>query len=302
MAIQFDSKAEGSASAGAGLTIPFTAPSGENRVVLAYLGTEGRPVSCTATYGGLAMTEFVHIQSGTGASDAQLWGFYLVNPPVGANNLVFTLNTAAQKTGSILCYTGVDVLNPIGTPVTATQSSGTTPSVAVTSQADWLIVDALTVNNQTMTVGAGQTQRVNLKPGWWTIANSEEAGAGTVTMSWTLGGTAQACLVGVPLIPARLEQGRAISYFFDVWDPEQRVLDEWGARVEPWDILPDRWIAVMGWLLPTSRTYDTFVEDPRLAYIEAAEYDDASGQLAITASRGELSDVILARASQGSNV
>ena len=71
--------------------------------------------------------------------------------------------------------------------------------------------------------------------------------------------------------------------------------------MDPWNVKPDAWLMVAGWGLPTAVAYENFNEDPMLAYIEAVSYDDTRGQVEIATNRGELSEVILARSSLGSN-
>jgi hypothetical protein len=103
-------------------------------------------------------------------------------------------------------YSGVDQTTPVGTAVTA-QSAGvgtTTATVNASSAASELVVDGMiTRQGQTITAGANQTDRGNVTDSAnWVAGISEEAGAGTVTMSWTLGSDNLWAIVAVPLKPA----------------------------------------------------------------------------------------------------
>ena len=57
-------------------------------------------------------------------------------------------------------------------------------------------------------------------------------------------------------------------------------------------------IKVTGIGLPTSKEYSSFVQDPSIAYIEEVTFS-ARGGLRIKTNRGEMTDVLLARAAGG---
>lgn len=96
----------------------------------------------------------------------------------------------------------VDQVTSTGTRATATGAS-TAPSVNVSSTAGELVVDLLCSPDRTATVGAGQTDRVNVNDvGNHRHAASHEAGATTTTMSWTLGSAADWGIQGIAFKPA----------------------------------------------------------------------------------------------------
>ena len=286
---------------GAGaLTKAFTTPSMSGRILIVGVGTIINTPVTSVTYAGEALTLLDFHETGSSSTDRHLYLYYIANPAIGANNLVVG-SIGGGIWVAIACYVGVDVLNPFGTYAEGTVDNGTLLTVDVSSQSDWVVVDVAWFKGQSAPepyAGAGQTERVDASVA--AIGLSEEQGAGTITMSWTMD-QEDAVSIAVPLLPARIIRGRAVSYFFDVWDPQQRILDAAGAPVDPWNVKPDAWLMVAGWGLPTAVAYENFNEDPRLAYIESVSYDDASGQVEITTNRGELSEVILARSSQGSN-
>ncbi len=147
-------------------------------------------------------------------------------------------------------------------------------------------------------VGAGQTQRYNVAPVGRGAGGSEEAGAATVTMSWGLSTADEWSIVAVPLKPAPTETSRAIKYFHDINDPGGRIIDDKGRHVQPWEMKPNNWIRVTGLFLPTSTKYTSFTKDPELAYIEEVSYS-VRGGLRIKTNRGEMTEVLLARAAGG---
>jgi len=108
-------------------------------------------------------------------------------PSDGSNNVVVTQASLDNITSDAASYTGVDQTTPVDTAATATGNS-TAVTVDVSSETDDLVVDVVTWQGGggTITAGASQTDRVNIAPAnGASLAQSEEAGAGTVTMSWT---------------------------------------------------------------------------------------------------------------------
>jgi Tfp pilus assembly protein PilV len=150
-------------------------------VVGVMLADTGATVS-TVTYGGTALTL---IRSTVNGSLAKTWLYRLASPPAGAQTVIVILSAADRKVAGAITVTGSDTATPISNHAGAIGTS-TTPSVTVTSAAGELVVDTATsFEGGTWTAGAGQTE-------WWdrqqnpvSGAGSTEAGAASVTMSWT---------------------------------------------------------------------------------------------------------------------
>jgi len=100
----------------------------------------------------------------------------------------------------------------------------------------------------------------------------------------------------VPLNAAVSGKSRAIEYFYDIYSGV--ILDARGHPVSPWEVKANRWIKVTGVFPPTSTKYDSFGEDPEVAYIESVKVR-RGGDLQIKTSKGDLGEVILARAAGG---
>lgn len=121
-----------------------------------------------------------------------------------------TVTYAATQSRILLSarsYCGVDSGTPIGTPASGTGFDNPI-SRTVTSASGELVVDAVGDRadlGDTLAVGAGQTQRSNFIAdisGVGIMAGSDEAGAGTVTMSWTASPSGQYwAMIGVALKP-----------------------------------------------------------------------------------------------------
>ncbi len=165
-----------------------------------------------ATYNGVSLSQVARKTNGNTVTVTIL---RLVAPATGANNVVFSGNTGSDDLlYAIVSLTGVDQSTPEGTAVNGS-GTGTGPSLAVGSEADGLVIDALAVlmnAGQTITVGADQTERHNatnapdLRGGV-----STEPGAGSVTMSWTISGSATYSHAAVPVKPTGGGGGGATS-------------------------------------------------------------------------------------------
>lgn len=164
----------------------------------------GLDFSSGPTYNGASLSELIN--SVNVAANVRVRVYGLVAPATGTNNVAFTYNAAStgRTVVAIRSFTGVNQSTPLGTLVAATAAGGTR-TVNVASAVDELVVDmGLNRAGGTVTVGAGQTQRVNQASA---VADqvgvsSDEAGAATVTMSWTSTGGDEWVLVGIPLKPA----------------------------------------------------------------------------------------------------
>ncbi len=199
-AIAFDGASGGIATSAASVTYSHTVTSNTNGVL--YVCTMGQQsgspgVVSSVTYNAVALTRIQsQVCNESGAHCKELWR--LKAPATGANNVVITFpGSIGQVVGASSSYTGVDQTNSEGTPVTASDDTGSSTgpiTVNVSSSAGSLVIDCASPYFAAVapTVGAGQTVR-GLKDdtantGTY-LGMSEEAGAATVTMSWTLGAT-----------------------------------------------------------------------------------------------------------------
>ena len=189
-------------------------PSGTNRILIVGIATTNAILhtGSTVTFAGVNL---VGLSAITNTIKAAFW--YLVNPPIATGDIIFTAGSSSA--GDIVIgaatYTGVDGNIPFGSASTATGTS-TTASVAVTSAANELVVDVVAANNASLTVGASQTER------WNTAAtssvrgaHSQEAGAASVTMSWTVGSSVAWATIGAPLKQATTTGGQQFIFVAD---------------------------------------------------------------------------------------
>lgn len=185
------------------LTTPAWTCAGTNRYLCAGMAwadiplTENYSVMRWGGSGGTALTQIGTTLNVTG----DVWRVAaagLIAPATGSNTLYGALSAGPYDfmiTGAT--WTGVHQTTPIGTSASAT-GTGTTPTVNVSSETDGTVTDFCT-GPLTLTKHASQTlinqEDITDEGGF---GNSYEAGAATVTMSWTCG-SGNWGIIGVPI-------------------------------------------------------------------------------------------------------
>lgn len=189
-----------------------TVNSGNARVLIvgASFRRQGTAVVTSVFYGSQPLT-FISGGSSTDMNSkyrAELW--YLVAPNVGMNTITVNFSGALDSAvGGAVSYFGVNQAAPVGTGAGTGGITGP-PTVVVSSATGELVVDCVAVkgnNNNSISVGPGQTQRWNNRTGnnlnTHTIGGgSTEPGAASVTMSWTVVSNEQWAIAAAPLRPA----------------------------------------------------------------------------------------------------
>ena len=142
------------------------------------------------TYAGLALSKLASVNVG-GPPSIRLEWWYLLNPPAGTANVVVTGSDPwqNQSRASAVSYTNVHQVTTHGTHVTAS-GTGATASATATSATGELVMDAVGVRSLEagISVGAGQTSRVDTPAGGYDLGASDEAGAASVDATWTVDG------------------------------------------------------------------------------------------------------------------
>jgi hypothetical protein len=163
----------------------------------------------TVTANGLPLTKVrADLRTNGGASfGTELW--YLANTGIGAYTITVTWAGALSSygVGSATSYFGVDQVTPIDAHA-GIGGTGTTLSTAITTVANHaLITDCAIAQSDPLTVGAGQTSRVNRTTtgtvdavGVSTVSDKMPAGA--ETMDWTQFGGQNWVMTAVALRPA----------------------------------------------------------------------------------------------------
>jgi hypothetical protein len=160
--------------------------SGTNRALLVSVFIPNAETISGVTYGGVAMTKVGGALIPGENQPSEIWK--LSNPASGSNTVTISHSAAAEPLSCAISFTGAEqnTANLTGTVATATGTS-TQPTVNVASAAGEIVVDSVGTSLLTsLTAGAGQTERATLPgAGEFRFGASTEAGAGTVTMSWT---------------------------------------------------------------------------------------------------------------------
>ncbi len=155
---------------------------------------------------GVANEALSVISTATEAANVRTVVYGLKNPTAKTATMRVIVS-AGDSSGTFVAvssYTGVHQTTPLGTPATATGGTGTNPTVTVTAATNDLVVDFMGTKETPLgskTAGAGQTKIWDGYSNQSIGAGSTEAGAASVTMSWT-GTTEEWTMVGVALKPA----------------------------------------------------------------------------------------------------
>jgi len=155
----------------------------------------------------------------------------MAGPDTGsAYTVAVTLASDAYLHAQAISATGVDQTTPFGTPNTATGSSSGPATVDISAATDDLVVDGYSGYPEP-TVGAGQTSRVKdqITSDIW-YGSSTEAGATTVTMSWTLSYSDAWTIGGVAF--KKVQTATADQSSFRFWNDDAAEASMTGAAAE----------------------------------------------------------------------
>lgn len=188
------------------LTWSHTVGMGNSRLLI--VGTahrDGNMSVTSVTYGGTALTS-IGSQNGPGnQNQATLW--YLINPPTGTANISVSLSGSKDVTAGAASFTGVNQTTPLGT-LNSLSGTSTTASVVVSSAAGEVVIDAVAANGDAVSLTAAGGQSVLWNIGTGTAGgnvrggSSNQPGASSVTMSWTLAASKPWAIGAISLKPA----------------------------------------------------------------------------------------------------
>jgi uncharacterized repeat protein (TIGR01451 family) len=210
-------EANGSGAALSGVSVNHTTGTGSNRLMLVGLNfeddnTQAFTISSVRWVVGASTQNLSLVTSASAAVEArsQIWS--LAAPVSGSGQVQVLVNSGTADgdciIAGVMTFSGVDQTTPLGTAANAIGAS-TTATVNVASAAGQLVFDTASADDaRGFTVGAAQTSRWNFSAGGpadgITGAASTEAGAPSVTMSWTLGSSDDWAICAVPIRPAVL--------------------------------------------------------------------------------------------------
>lgn len=285
----------------AGRTMAHITDVGDNRVMLVWIftgGSVGRDVTAL-TYGGVDIfANLLFDEDNNGANDARTHCFYMIAPPAGPANVVYTLAGNCFHACSAQAWTGVNPDDAFGVPVT-NQNLTNLITATVGSAANEVVVDggcvdgggALNVN-----LGAGQTQLAHQDAGVGNdlgYGSSYEVGAAANVMTWGLGGVREWATGAVALRPFIPSASRLYEYEFNVWDPLQRLIGRDGHEVAPNEVRADKWGKLLGFRSPSSKVFASLADSPDAFYISGVTSDGE--MVRITPDENLFADMILKR-------
>ena len=202
LTLTFDATATGNSSSGTSLSWSHTTTTNSDRILIVGVSWRGTGSVSTVTYNAVSMTS---IGSASGPNNTKMEMFRLVSPSTGTNTVqvTFTGSIDGSVGGSYTFYNAHQ--SSFGTFASNTGSAGVSPAtVDVSSASGETVVDCVSWDRSpAMTAGGGQTERwdaddngdADIRGG-----GSTEAGATTVTMSWT-GGSEGWAIGGVSVKP-----------------------------------------------------------------------------------------------------
>ena len=212
MPVAFDAVTGAVADSSSSLSFSHTC-SGDERVLYVAAAMQNINTDVSAlTYGGVSLTIVERREGGIGTFDGAVEIWRLIAPATGANTVSVTFDAVDGIKAMAISWTGADQTTPNGS-FTSNVGNSTTPSVDISSATDEIVFDYTTLTEEsgtgpTFTVGAGQTERVNHSENAYARSGgSTEAGATTVTMSWTSSTSDNWVAAGLSVKPAAAAAG-----------------------------------------------------------------------------------------------
>jgi hypothetical protein len=238
------------------LTFQHTVGNGPNRYLVVGLNAwkvGNAPTVTGVTYAGVAMSRIGRQAAVSEGRAVELWG--LVAPPTGQAHVVVSTVDAAELTAGAHSWFNVDQTTPTGAPVGAQADT-----VTIASTTNEVVVDVFGYYAPTPTIGAGQTR---LWADDMTIdgsAASYEAGAPTVTMSWS-SGTQQPVILAVALKPTAAGgggEGISVAQLATITvtavEPCEGVVIDFGDGSSPVPLSQQPFVTTHAWSSPGVKT------------------------------------------------
>lgn len=215
----FDVASSGTAANTSSVTASLTVSAGcANPILIAAPAWQRNPLgtvsSAVATAGTMT---FLVGRTYDGSSTSRIELYYYVGA-TGAQSVTVTFDASKNSmTLGLRSYCNVNQASAFGTSIAA-NGSATPITQNVTSATGELVIDAVAATGgtgETLTVGAGQTQELNFFQDQTNHiqAASDEAGAGTVTMSWTISTNNYWASLAVPLKPSADRRPASLLWF-----------------------------------------------------------------------------------------
>lgn len=180
-----------------------TVGSSNNRIAIVVAACHNSsPAPSTVTFGGVAMTQLVNYE----ASYRRLGIYYLLNPAEGANTVVVNWGSSLGYPPGVSCVSFSDV-NQVDPFDGESSLSGSTSPInkTISSNVDYLVMDAIAGISGGLACDVGQTQRyLKNTSGEIALGISTKAGAESVTTTWTKTGDIYWAMYSFSLVGASI--------------------------------------------------------------------------------------------------
>ncbi|MFZ2188831.1 MAG: FISUMP domain-containing protein, partial [Candidatus Moraniibacteriota bacterium] len=215
--LTYDNSSTGNAGWASSLTFAHTVTTDSAKVDKLLVVAISDRVSVTGvTYGGTSMHS---LGSYSDVVNVRMWYLKDSELPTGANNVVISSSTSGQISAVAATYYNADqTTDTFGTVAGATAQFTGNISINVSSATNDMVMDVVGTADSggysATTPGAGQTAIARvLSNGDNGIATSREAGATTVTMSWSNSTSSpyRQAMMGVSIRAKRIDMGNALT-------------------------------------------------------------------------------------------
>lgn len=171
----------------------FTVDTGSNLCLIGILHNRVAITSPTMTWNGVSMTQ---IGSGIQGTNSGVRLFYLVAPATGNQTLVASWTTGSVSTLGAVAFSGADqtTCHDAATIETATDTSGTPSTGAVTSATDAATVGAVTNAGNTLTLATQTAIYTDNSMSFQEAAASYGIGGTSNSHNWTSASTTWAAM------------------------------------------------------------------------------------------------------------
>jgi len=171
------------------ITVSHTTGSGSNRLMLVGISYNNDDYETVTgvTYNGTSLTQVGTVNN---SDDARVCIYSLVAPDSGTHNVIINFSDALNDgaIAGVVTFTGVDQSTPLGTFASSTGDDSTPATVNISSASGELVFGVVSSEYEALTASSGQNQHWNMSISGADTngAGGTDAGAPTVTMSWSL--------------------------------------------------------------------------------------------------------------------
>lgn len=136
----------------------------------------------------------------------------------------------------------------------------------------------------------------------WTETRVNELEVGAVADSCATGTNFTTCQHLTILVTIRTlapVAQRILDYILDVNEDGQPIRNQAGEIVPPEEVMPNTWIAIVGWRTPDAEAYSDYMDNPEMMPVISRKFT-APDDVSLTSGTDDLPEVMIARLTQRS--